>query len=131
MPPQDTPVPRLTLEKRQRIRSGADYERIYAARISARAPGLLVFAVRNGTVGTRFGLSVSRKNGGAVIRNRLKRLLREAFRLEQHALPTGLDLVLIPQTGPEPSLANYRSGLLRAAGTLARRLPAAESDSRG
>jgi ribonuclease P protein component len=122
MPPE-TPVLQYTLGKHQKIRSGSDYERIYAARGTARAPGLLVFGLRNGTPITRFGLSVSRKNGGAVIRNRLKRLLREAFRLEQHALPAGLDLILIPQPGPEPSLAGYRTALLQTAATLARRLP--------
>ena len=49
----------------------------------------------------RLGVSVSKDHGGAVRRNKLKRLLREAFRLERHRLPLGLDLVLIPRQRAE------------------------------
>lgn len=88
-----------------------------------------MFGLRNGLAHTRFGLSVSRKNGGAVVRNRLKRLLREAFRLEQHALPAGLDLILIPQPGPEPSLAGYRAALIQAVTAVSRKAKPLATDS--
>jgi ribonuclease P protein component len=50
---------------------------------------------------TRLGVISSRKIGGAVVRNRARRLLRESFRLHQHELVASLDLVLVAR----PSIA--------------------------
>lgn len=114
--------PSFKISKAQRIRSSQDFARIYDAKQRAGDDHLLVFGQRNGGERTRFGLSVSKKHGGAVRRARLKRLLREAFRLSQHELPAGLDLVLIPRQGSGATLEDYRQSLKRLAQKLDRRL---------
>lgn len=110
------------LPKSSRIRSSRDFARIYGLRNRAGDRHLLVFAAKNDLGRTRFGLSVSKKHGNAVKRSRLKRLLREAFRLSRHELPNGLDFILIPRQDSGAELADYRRSLVRVAGQLARRL---------
>ena len=59
----------------------------------------IVYGRTNGRPISRLGITVSRKVGKAVVRNRVKRLVREAFRRNREALPTGLDLVFVARAG--------------------------------
>ena len=104
------------------LRSARDFERVYSLKCKGADGVLLLFVARNSAQVTRIGLSVSKKHGGAVERNRLKRLLREAFRLERHQFPSGLDLIAIPLTAERASLAAYRQSLVGLVKRLARRL---------
>jgi ribonuclease P protein component len=104
------------------IRRGADFERTYRRRAAASDGVLLVFACENQLPHARIGLSVSRKVGGAVQRNRWKRRLREAFRLNREKLPRGVDLVVIPKAEREPLLPDLASSLVRLAQRATRRL---------
>jgi len=111
------------LPRTQRIRKRPEFVRIQdsSARVGTRHL-LLLLAIRADEGPPRLGVVASRKVGCAVMRNRCKRLVREAFRLHQDALPRGLDVVVIVRPGThELALADVASELARAAPHVARR----------
>lgn len=104
----------------QRLRDTKDFQLVYDAQEAIHGASLVVFYRHNGLDFSRMGVSVGRKHGGAVQRNRLKRVLREAWRLMQSELPKGLDYILIPRRG----VKLFRTPELCAAlGHMARKLP--------
>lgn len=107
-----------------RLRRQADFERVFRWRCAAGDDRLIVFACPNELPYPRLGLSVSRRVGKAVVRNRWKRMIREAFRLALGRLPPGVDLVVVPKPQAEPRLAEVMESLCRLSRRLARRLEA-------
>ncbi len=107
------PPPRLRFTRHMRMSSGKDFDRAF--RLGGRAKGKLVslVAAANGGEHTRLGLSVGRACWkGAVQRNRVRRVFREAFRLSYADLPKGCDLVLMPATQKlAPTLAAVQAEL--------------------
>src|SRR5262245_22674892 len=102
-----------------RLKRPSDFQRVYQQRRTA-SDDLLVVLGRTNELGfARFGVSVSRKVGTAVQRNRWKRLLREVFRLTRAEMPAGIDFVLIPREGAEPTLAALMESLPRLAARVA------------
>lgn len=110
-----------------RILRNADFRRAYGKRCSAADGELLVFGHENGLPHPRLGLSVSKRLGNAVVRNRWKRVLREAFRINRPKLPVGLDLVVVPRETGKAELDRAVRSLCRLAEKLARKIGSART----
>lgn len=119
----------FAFRKHEHLRRPADFKAVYDRRRSVSNNWLIVYVRENGLPHLRLGLSVSRKYGPAVRRNRLRRLYREAFRLTRADMPTGLDLVLIPRSQDEPELAELVRTLPHLVRTAARRLDREKENS--
>ncbi len=102
---------RRTFRRARRLSGTKAFARVFGGRCSAADRHLVVFAMPNGLSYCRLGLTVGRKCGNAVARNRIKRLLREAFRLEGDSLPVGYDLVCLPRPGMVGQLEAYRRSM--------------------
>ncbi|MFH0962444.1 MAG: ribonuclease P protein component [Planctomycetota bacterium] len=95
-----------------RLRVRADFDRVFRQGRVWRGPRLSVHIAPSREARARLGIVVSRKVGGAVTRNRFKRLLREAFRREKPLLPLPCDVVVVVRSsvddGMEPLAAELR-----------------------
>lgn len=106
------------------LRRRSDYARVYAQGKRARGRLILVVAAPGlNPLSPRMGLSVGRKfNKSAVLRNRARRVMRAAFRLQKAQLPL-LDLILIPVApGQEYRTPEVEAEMRRLCRKLARRL---------
>lgn len=109
-------MPNGSFRKDERIRRKKDFERVFVTgkRGKSRYFSWVIAPHEEGK--TRLGIVAGRKVGRAVKRNRIKRLLREFFRLNRHRFPVGHDIVIIVKPGiPVCTFAdvgNELSGLL-------------------
>ena len=110
-----------TFRKQDRLLSPNDFKRVYDRKCSVSNQWLIIYGCPNEVSRLRLGLSVSRKVGNAVARNRFKRLYREAFRLSRAELPTGYDVILIPRSAREPELAEVQQALRELVPAVAKR----------
>jgi ribonuclease P protein component len=95
-----------TFPRAARICKTPEFKRVFDARNSAADDLLIIFISPNCLGQSRLGLSVSRKTGNAVTRNRWKRLIREAFRRSWGMFSGYFDIVVIPQRDILPPTAD-------------------------
>ena len=113
--------PKLTFPKSHRLHGKLAFAAVFEAKTRDTRGPLVVYARPNDLGHPRLGLSVSRAVGTAPKRNRIKRLLRESFRLMQHDLPSGYDIVIVIRPHKPMILAEYQRALSGAMVKLHRR----------
>ena len=113
---------RFSFPSRLRLRRRAEFQRVMDQGERAGDQRLQVWALPNHLDHARLGLVVGRQHGNAVRRHRIKRILREAFRLSRENLPTGFDLACAPRVGATIELPEAIESLTRVAKRLARRV---------
>jgi ribonuclease P protein component len=79
----------------ERIRRRADFQQVYARGMRMHGRYSTLFVLPNAGGPSRLGVAATRKLGGAVQRNRAKRLIREVFR--RNKIPSGFDVVVVPR----------------------------------
>ncbi len=106
----------LRFGKSQRVLSGLRFRKILH-KGRCKADHLLVLCAIPTQTGARprIGITIPKKTGNAVVRNHWKRLIREAFRTQQHQLPSGFDFVVRPKKGTIADSAAIHRSLLKLA----------------
>jgi ribonuclease P protein component len=87
--------------KSKRLLNRKDFVNLNRSGERYRTKHFTIIINENGLKINRLGITVSKKTGNAVKRNRVKRLVRESFRLHQNAFPAGHDIVFVANKGIE------------------------------
>ncbi len=99
-----TDSPGLGFPRAARLLRRSDFEAVYRGGTRRGGTNFAVFARSSGLGNTRFGISVKKALGGAVVRNRIRRRVREILRLHRSEIPQGWDIVVHPR----PSVARAK-----------------------
>jgi ribonuclease P protein component len=112
----------LSFGKERRIRKRRDFDEVYRKGRRIRNGFLTAICLWKGEGPSRLGISVSGKVKGSVVRNRVRRLIREAFRLNREVIGEGWDVVISAFPGVEDAdfweIQDRVMGLLRRAGVI-------------
>ena len=107
-----SPKPRLRLSAAQRLKGKLIFDHLYHEAKRRSSHPLAVHAERRADNGpSRIGISIGRKCGNAVVRNLIKRRLKEAYRLLQHELPIGTDWLIVIRPHTPDTVVGYQNRL--------------------
>ena len=121
-PARPFPIRRAGMPQALKLRSTAQFDHVFGTRCSRSNAHLSVHAVGNGMGFTRLGLSVSKRvAGGGVMRNRIRRRLRDAFRRARPDLPAGFDLSVSARSAKLPKGAALDAMLVDLIGQVIRK----------
>ena len=81
------------------LKKNRDFQNVYKNGVSYANKYLVMYVLENRTDNLRLGISVSKKVGNSIVRHRLARLVREAFRLNTSHIPDGIDVVVVVKAG--------------------------------
>ena len=81
------------------LKKNSEFKSVYQAKHSYANKYIIMYILQNGTDTNRLGVSVSKKVGNSIVRHRLARLIREAFRLNVTQVAPGYDVVVIARAG--------------------------------
>ena len=79
----------------ERLKRPSEFQRVFRDGEKLVAPAFVLYVLPGSEPTSRLGMAVSRRVGGAVVRNRVKRLIREVFRLHKAQLPVSCDVVFV------------------------------------
>jgi len=99
---------RHTYPKSHRLGGRLQFAAVFDAKVRESRGPLTAYALPNDAGHPRLGISIGRRVGTAPRRNRIKRMLRESFRLMQHDLPRGYDFVIVVRPHEPLMLADYQ-----------------------
>lgn len=107
--------------KERHLLLSSDFRRVVNGGRKIHSRNLLVFFYSSPQATGRLGVTVTKKYGKAVLRNRAKRVVREAFRLNRDRLPPGVDVVVIvKREAAYPTLMDFGKDLLHAFSVFSR-----------
>ena len=92
----NTHAPKRNLPREWRLVRRAEYDAVYREGRRRAGANFVVFARRNGLARDRFGMSIKKAVGNAVMRNRIRRRVREILRLHREEIASGWDMVIHP-----------------------------------
>ncbi|MEK7484063.1 MAG: ribonuclease P protein component [Planctomycetota bacterium] len=98
--------------KKSRLRTKEDFSHIHQHAKKIHSYSFIGLFCPNSLGHNRLGFAVGKKMGNSPQRNRIKRIFRESFRLQQHQFPQGYDVLLIPKQGQYFSIPEIKSQLL-------------------